>query len=85
MQIGNWATGYFTVAIAVHTCISLVFRIPQKAWVGPAVMVMGWLSALAVGKLVDVRVFSEHIISSCYDRRCPFKNGRFPERLDLWL
>jgi len=49
MQLGNWATAYFTTAIAIHTCRSLVFRIPQKAWVGSAVMVMGWLSALIVG------------------------------------
>ncbi|KIM84269.1 hypothetical protein PILCRDRAFT_6532 [Piloderma croceum F 1598] len=49
MQIGHWAVAYFTVTIAVHTCRSLVFRSPQKAWLGATVVVIGWLSAVAVG------------------------------------
>jgi hypothetical protein len=51
MQIGHWAVAYFTVTIAVHTCRSFVFRSPQKAWLGATVVIIGWLSAVAVGKL----------------------------------
>ncbi|KAG5645534.1 hypothetical protein DXG03_005809 [Asterophora parasitica] len=45
MQIGNWATAYFTVTIAVHTFTSLVMQIRQSALVAGAAIAMGWISA----------------------------------------
>jgi hypothetical protein len=54
MQIGNWAIAYFTVTMALHTCRSLVFRSPQKAWLGAMVIVIGWLSAVVVGKFIVI-------------------------------
>jgi hypothetical protein len=49
MQVGNWVNAYFTLAMAIHTCITLVFRWPQKRRFGATVIAMGWLSAVAVG------------------------------------
>lgn len=57
MQIGNFSTAYFTVAIALHTCSSLVFRFRKTAWVGPTVISVGWLSSLAIG-LVPLKMTS---------------------------
>ncbi|KAH7884684.1 hypothetical protein F5I97DRAFT_2064169 [Phlebopus sp. FC_14] len=45
MQIGVWTTCYFTVAIGLHTCNSLVFRVRQVRWLGSAVNAVGWITA----------------------------------------
>jgi hypothetical protein len=57
MQVGNWVNAYFTLAMAIHTCITLVFRWPQKRRFGATVIAMGWLSAVAVGTLYHDTVF----------------------------
>lgn len=49
MQIGNFATAYFTVAVAFHTINSFVFHLNQTAWVGATVMTMGWVISIFMG------------------------------------
>ncbi|KAE9408361.1 hypothetical protein BT96DRAFT_697144 [Gymnopus androsaceus JB14] len=48
MQIGNIATAYFTVAIAIHTFNSLVLRKRQSICVYGPTIIIGWLTSLAV-------------------------------------
>lgn len=55
MQIGNFATAYFTVVIAIHTCSTLVFRFRQTVWVGATVVAVGWASSLVIGKLAFIK------------------------------
>ncbi|KAF9237638.1 hypothetical protein BU15DRAFT_75834 [Melanogaster broomeanus] len=45
MQIGIWSTCYFMVALGVHTCNSLVFRIRQVTWLSSVVVAIGWAIA----------------------------------------
>ncbi|KAH7927956.1 hypothetical protein BV22DRAFT_979408, partial [Leucogyrophana mollusca] len=48
MQIGSWSTCFFTVAIGLHTCNSLVFRLRHHHWLSPSVIAIGWVvSAVA--------------------------------------
>ncbi|KAG1747144.1 uncharacterized protein EDB91DRAFT_1245589 [Suillus paluster] len=48
MQIGNWSTCFFSVAIGLHTCNSLVFRIYQINWLSVAVIAFGWIISLVI-------------------------------------
>ncbi|KAG0705727.1 hypothetical protein DFH29DRAFT_905673 [Suillus ampliporus] len=48
MQIGSWSTCFFSVAIGVHTCNSLVFHIYQINWLSVAVITFGWIISLVV-------------------------------------
>ncbi|KAF5359541.1 hypothetical protein D9756_003319 [Leucocoprinus leucothites] len=45
MQVGNWASAYFTVAIAVHTFNSLVLKKKQSIFISLPTMVIGWTIA----------------------------------------
>ncbi|EGN99075.1 hypothetical protein SERLA73DRAFT_34026, partial [Serpula lacrymans var. lacrymans S7.3] len=49
MEIGNVSTAYFTVAMAIHTCNSLVLRIRQTSWLSPVVIAIGWITSFAFG------------------------------------
>ncbi|KAF5381971.1 hypothetical protein D9615_004299 [Tricholomella constricta] len=59
MQIGNWATAYFTVTIAVHTFNSLVLQNRQSVLVAVSVITVGWISAglLAAGPFVNPKQY----------------------------
>ncbi|EKM78676.1 hypothetical protein AGABI1DRAFT_128960 [Agaricus bisporus var. burnettii JB137-S8] len=48
MQVGNWASAYFTVAIAVHTFNSLVLKKKKSMCISIPTMVMGWVIAVLV-------------------------------------
>ncbi|KAG1750721.1 hypothetical protein EDB19DRAFT_1611739, partial [Suillus lakei] len=48
MQIGNWATCFFSVAIGVHTCNSLVFRLYQISYLSVVVIAFGWVMSLVI-------------------------------------
>jgi hypothetical protein len=48
MQVGNIATAYFTVAIAIHTFNSLVLRKRQSIRVYGPTIIFGWAVSLAV-------------------------------------
>jgi hypothetical protein len=48
---GDFAYSFFVCVIAVHTYRSLVLRSPTPAWVSAAVVVFGWTSASAFGRL----------------------------------
>ena len=48
MQFGNIATAYFTLAIAIHTLASLVFRKRQGPAVFLAAVTIGWAAAGAI-------------------------------------
>lgn len=48
-QAGNFAMAYFTVIIGVHTFNTLVLKKPQSAWLCGGVLIVGWLSSLAMG------------------------------------
>ena len=50
MQMGNFSTGYFTVAIAVHTFNSLVMQMRQSAIICRSTIAIGWLSTILIGK-----------------------------------
>jgi len=50
MQIGSWATCFFSVAMGIHTCSSLVFHLRQINWVSVVVIVFGWIASLVIGK-----------------------------------
>ncbi|KIJ14290.1 hypothetical protein PAXINDRAFT_55071, partial [Paxillus involutus ATCC 200175] len=45
MQIGIWSTCFFTIALGLHTCNSLVFRIRQVPWLSSVVVTIGWTIA----------------------------------------
>ncbi|KAG2036865.1 hypothetical protein BDR03DRAFT_404939 [Suillus americanus] len=48
MQIGTWSTCFFSVAIGVHTCNSLVFRLYQISYLSVAVIAFGWIMSLVI-------------------------------------
>jgi len=50
MQFGSWTTCFFSVAIGIHTCNSLVFRLSQTNWLSVVVIAFGWIASLLIGK-----------------------------------
>jgi hypothetical protein len=50
MQVGNWASAYFTVIIAVHTFNSLVLKKKKSMCISIPTMIMGWVIAAVVGE-----------------------------------
>jgi hypothetical protein len=50
MQIGNVAAAYFTVAMAMHTFITLVLQVGQSAIVGFVFILIGWATAIVTGE-----------------------------------
>lgn len=48
-QIGAWATGYFTVSIAIHTFNTLVLRKRQSVLVSAVTISVGWICGLLLG------------------------------------
>ncbi|KAG1872045.1 hypothetical protein C8R48DRAFT_770422 [Suillus tomentosus] len=48
MQIGYWSTCFFSVAIGVHTCNSLVFRLYQISYLSVVVIAFGWIMSLLI-------------------------------------
>jgi hypothetical protein len=48
MQIGNWSTCFFSVAICIHTCNSLVFRLYQISYLSIVVIAIGWIMSLVI-------------------------------------
>ncbi|KAF8150756.1 hypothetical protein B0H34DRAFT_824442 [Crassisporium funariophilum] len=46
MQVGNWAAGYFTVTIAVHTFNSLVLRKRQSVTTCRMTISIGWVASV---------------------------------------
>ncbi|KAH9481673.1 hypothetical protein JR316_0006200 [Psilocybe cubensis] len=48
MQIGNFSTGYFTIAIAVHTFNCLVLKMRQSVLVCRTAITVGWVFSLLV-------------------------------------
>lgn len=61
MQIGNFSTAYFTVAVACHTMNSLVFRGNQTVWVGATIIAMGWVSSIIIGTFRDFLYLPEFL------------------------
>ncbi|EIW84202.1 hypothetical protein CONPUDRAFT_29572, partial [Coniophora puteana RWD-64-598 SS2] len=49
MQIGTWATSYFTIAIALHTCNSLIFGVARTRWLSRVVISLGWAISIVAG------------------------------------
>lgn len=47
--MGNWATAYFTVTIAVHTFNSLVLRKRQSILICATTISLGWILAGLLG------------------------------------
>lgn len=56
MQVGNWASAYFTVAIAVHTFNSLVLKRRQSILISLPSIIIGWAIAATAGE------YSNHIL-----------------------
>ncbi|KAG1781588.1 hypothetical protein EV702DRAFT_595550 [Suillus placidus] len=48
MQIGTWSTCFFSVAIGIHTCNSLVFRLYQISHLSIVVIAFGWIMSLVI-------------------------------------
>lgn len=48
MQIGNWASAYFTVTIAVHTFSSLVLKKRQSVIICRTTIIIGWTIATMI-------------------------------------
>ncbi|KAG2756619.1 hypothetical protein P692DRAFT_20868286 [Suillus brevipes Sb2] len=48
VQIGNWSTCFFSVAIGIHTCNSLVFRLYQISYLSIVVIAFGWIMSLVI-------------------------------------
>lgn len=48
MQIGNWSTCFFSIAIGIHTCNSLVFRLYQISYLSIVVIAFGWIMSLVI-------------------------------------
>jgi hypothetical protein len=49
MQIGNWASAYFTVTIAVHTFNSLILKKRQSVIICRTIIIIGWTIATMTG------------------------------------
>lgn len=49
MQVGNWSSAYFTVAIAVHAFNSLVLKKRQSILISLPTMIIGWAMAGIAG------------------------------------
>lgn len=49
MQVGNFATGYFTIAIAVHTFNCLVLKMRQSVIICRTTIIAGWVFSFLVG------------------------------------
>ncbi|KIJ62750.1 hypothetical protein HYDPIDRAFT_64353, partial [Hydnomerulius pinastri MD-312] len=54
MQIGVWSTCFFMVALGLHTCNSLVFRLRQVPWLSSVVIAIGWTIAFVAGKRFQI-------------------------------
>ncbi|KAJ8589534.1 hypothetical protein M405DRAFT_767627 [Rhizopogon salebrosus TDB-379] len=65
MQTGSWATCFFSLAIGLHTCISLVFRLRHIRWMSVAVIAFGWIISLVIGlgPLCKKNVYGPNIVS----------------------
>lgn len=50
MQIANFAIGYFTIAIAVHSFNSLVLKMRPSVILRRLVMSIGWIVAILGGE-----------------------------------
>ncbi|KAG1851606.1 hypothetical protein DFJ58DRAFT_422141 [Suillus subalutaceus] len=48
VQIGTWSTCFFSIAIGVHTCNSLVFRLYQISYLSVVVIAFGWIMSLVI-------------------------------------
>ncbi|PPQ83448.1 hypothetical protein CVT25_007039 [Psilocybe cyanescens] len=48
MQVGNFATGYFTIAIAVHTFNCLVLKMRQSVIICRTTIIAGWVFSFLV-------------------------------------
>ncbi|KAF8907347.1 hypothetical protein CPB84DRAFT_1844044 [Gymnopilus junonius] len=48
MQLGNFATGFFTIAIAIHTFNSLVLKMRQSVIICRTTMAIGWTLSLLI-------------------------------------
>jgi len=59
MQIGNFAAGYFTVSIAVHTFNSLVLRKRQSAFICRTTILIGWLLSVLIAAIPYMITLSE--------------------------
>lgn len=57
MQTGNWASAYFTVAIAIHTLNSLVLKKRQSIFISLPTMIIGWTIAVIAGEHPSGNVF----------------------------
>lgn len=49
MQIGNFSSGYFTIAIAVHTFNSLALKMRQSAIICRTTISIGWFFTGVIG------------------------------------
>jgi hypothetical protein len=87
MQLGNWSTAFFTLAIAVHTFNSLVLRIRQPTICRNCTVFLGWATAFTAGiwNHWKIRHVSSHMIgTSCSS--CGFEAIRiWPYRSDMRL
>lgn len=65
IQVGNWATAYFTVSIGFHTFNSLVLRRKQSVLLAGSVIIAGWISAalIAAGPFIS---FQHHKFGPIY-------------------
>ena len=52
LQLGNWSSAYFTVAIALHAFTSLVLRVRHSTLLCGVMISFGWLAAIAVGEVL---------------------------------
>jgi len=66
MQTGSWATCFFSVAIGIHTCNSLVFHLRQMSWMSVVVIAFGWIVSLVIGKWRYAAIELMHLIIYVY-------------------
>ncbi|KAL5504065.1 hypothetical protein ACEPAH_8138 [Sanghuangporus vaninii] len=70
LQIGDFASAYFTSSIAIHTFLSLVLHKRSSTWMVALAIVLGWGTAVALGTALT------NISSS--------KHGPFFSNVGLW-
>ena len=49
IQIGDFATAYFTTTMALHALNSLVLKRRYPVWFMPTVIFVGWFAAILIG------------------------------------
>ncbi|KAF8656842.1 hypothetical protein AX16_002390 [Volvariella volvacea WC 439] len=85
MQVGNWATAYFTISIAIHTLNSLVLRKRQSVLICAATIFAGWMLAITLAFIPLLRPRSDGLLYGVDGLACGIRSVYSTSQLALHL